>query len=166
MSDEITESRRRVPKSLREREDALIAKAIRILEARLMSRIESPTELKRPKDVADYLKLKLAEREREVFACIFLDAKQRVLAFEELFSGTIDQATVYPREVVRRALAHNAARVICAHNHVSGVPEPSVADKVLTRSIGEALDLMGIKLLDHFIIGCGEPYSFAANGLI
>ena len=97
---------------------------------------------------------------------MFLDNQHRVIQLDELFRGTIDGASVYPREVVKQALHHNAAAVIFAHNHPSGVTEPSQADKQITEKLKKALDLFDIRVLDHFIIGDGEPYSFAEHGLI
>jgi DNA repair protein RadC len=101
-----------------------------------------------------------------VFACLFLDNQHHILEFEELFRGTIDSASVYPREVIKKALAHNAAAVIFAHNHPSGISEPSQADKLITDKLKQALALIDIRVLDHFIIGDGMPYSFAENGLL
>lgn len=106
-----------------------------------------------------YLKTRLYNYPHEVFACLFLDTRNRVIEYEELFRGTIDGASVYPREVVRKALHHNAAAVIFAHNHPSGVTDPSQADVRLTQRLKEALALVDIKVLDHFIIGDGEPRS-------
>lgn len=102
----------------------------------------------------------------EVFACLFLDNQNRVIQFSELFRGTIDAASVFPREVAKQALHHNAAAVIFAHNHPSGVCEPSQADKAITQKLKQALALFDIRTLDHFIIGDGEPYSFAEHGLL
>ncbi|MEX0606485.1 MAG: DNA repair protein RadC [Halofilum sp. (in: g-proteobacteria)] len=113
-----------------------------------------------------YLQANLRDRPYEVFACLFLDNRHRVLAFEELFRGTIDGASVYPREVVKRALAHNAAAVILAHNHPSGVAEPSRADTRLTERLRDALGLVEIRVLDHLIVGDGDPVSFAERGLL
>ena len=102
----------------------------------------------------------------EVFACLFLDNQHRVIQLEELFRGTIDGASVYPREVVKQALFHNAAAVIFAHNHPSGISEPSQADKQITDKLKQALSLFDIRVLDHFIIGDGQPFSFAEHGLL
>jgi DNA repair protein RadC len=99
-----------------------------------------------------------------VFACLFLDNRHRVLGFEELFRGSIDGASVHPREVVRRCLAHNAAAVILAHNHPSGVAEPSAADRAITQRLRESLELIDVRLLDHFVIGSGTPTSLAQRG--
>jgi DNA repair protein RadC len=108
----------------------------------------------------------LRGRPQEVFAALFLDARHRALAFEELFQGTIDGAEVHPREVVRRALAHNAAAVIVGHNHPSGNPEPSAADRAVTARLKHALALVDLRLLDHFVIGDGLPTSMAARGWV
>jgi len=116
--------------------------------------------------VRDYLRLTLANREQEVFLAVLLDAQNRVLACDELFRGTLTQTSVYPREVVKCALEHNAAAVIFAHNHPSGVAEPSHADQVLTQSLKQALALVDIKVLDHFIVAGSAALSFAERGLI
>jgi DNA repair protein RadC len=119
-----------------------------------------------PAAVRDFLRLTLGRREQEVFLAVLLDAQNRVLACEELFRGTLTQTSVYPREVVRCALKHNAAAVIFAHNHPSGVAEPSHADQVLTQSLKQALALVDIKALDHFIVAGSSALSFAERGLI
>ncbi len=132
----------------------------------LESRLKRESALSKPNDTRDYLKARLRAYPHEVFACLFLDNRHRVLCFEELFTGTIDGASVYPREVVKRALFHNAAAVILAHNHPSGVAEPSRADQSITRRLKDALALVDIRVLDHFIVGDGETVSFAERGLI
>jgi len=134
----------------------------RYLEAKLApgKRIGSP------KDSQNFLLARLRDRPHEVFCCLFLDNRHRVLAFDELFRGTIDNTTVYPREVVKQALQRNAAAVILAHNHPSGVAEPSEADKMITRRINDALDLVDVRLLDHFIVGDGTCVSLASRGLL
>jgi len=119
-----------------------------------------------PEATRAYLSQQLRHYQHEVFACLFLDNQHHILEFEELFRGTIDSASVYPREVVKKALAHNAAAVIFAHNHPSGISEPSQADKLITAKLKQALALIEIRVLDHFIIGDGMPYSFAENGLL
>ncbi len=113
-----------------------------------------------------YLTAQLRGYTYEVFACLFLDNQHRVIQIEELFRGTIDNASIYPREVVKRALYHNAAAVIFAHNHPSGINEPSRADQQITEKLKQALNLLDIRVLDHFIIGEGIPYSFAEHGLL
>jgi DNA repair protein RadC len=113
-----------------------------------------------------YLSAQLRGYTYEVFACLFLDNQHRVIQFEELFRGTIDGASVYPREIAKRALHHNAAAIIFAHNHPSGISEPSQADQHITDKLKQALALFDIRVLDHFIIGDGLPYSFAEHGLL
>ena len=122
--------------------------------------------LESPQATEQYLKSVLRDQPHEVFACLFLDTRHRVIAFEELFHGTIDGATVYPRVVAEKALSHGAAALIVAHNHPSGISEPSLADQAITRRLKEALALLDIRLLDHFVIGDGAPVSMAARGLI
>lgn len=122
--------------------------------------------LESPEVTELYLKSALRDQPNEVFACLFLDTRHRVIAFEELFHGTIDGATVYPRVVAERALRHGAAALIAAHNHPSGISEPSLADQAITRRLKEALALLDIRLLDHFVIGEGVPVSMAARGLV
>jgi DNA repair protein RadC len=119
-----------------------------------------------PEVTEQYLKSVLRDHPHEVFACLFLDTRHRVIAFEELFHGTIDGATVYPRVVAEKALRHGAAALIAAHNHPSGVSEPSLADQAITRRLKDALALLDIRLLDHFVIGDGRPVSMAARGMI
>ncbi len=122
--------------------------------------------LSSPAAVRDYLRLVLSGKAHEVFCAVFLDSQNRVLAVEELFQGTLNQASVYPREVVKRALAHNAAALILAHNHPSGVAEPSHADENLTQALKNALALVDVRVLDHFVIGEGCAISFAERGLL
>ncbi len=117
-----------------------------------------------PAGSARFLKARLAGYPYEVFACLFLDNRHRVIVFEELFRGSLDGASVHPREVVRRCLVHNAAAVIFAHNHPSGVAEPSAADRAITHRLREALELVDVRLLDHFVIGHGTPTSLAQRG--
>jgi DNA repair protein RadC len=123
--------------------------------------------LSSPGKVRDWLRLRLASRPHEVFVALWLDAQNRLLKAEELFTGTLTQTSVYPREVVKAALANNAAAVILAHNHPSGIAEPSRADEMLTRSLKEALAMVDVRLLDHFIVaGNAPPLSFAERGLL
>ena len=117
-------------------------------------------------DTRRYLIAKLRHYPHEVFACLFLDNRHRMIVFEELFYGTIDGASVHPRQVVKRALHHNAAALILAHNHPSGIAEPSRADEQITVRLKNALDLIDVRVLDHFIIGDGTTVSFAERGLL
>ena len=120
-----------------------------------------------PTVVRDWLKLKLGGLGYEVFGALWLDSKNRLIAWEELFKGTLSQTSVYPREVVKRALAHNAAAVLLCHNHPSGVAEPSQADELLTQNLKQALALVDVRVLDHFIVaGSAKPLSFAERGLL
>lgn len=144
-------------------DDWIIHQAIALLERRIFS---ESTVLGSPSEVRDYLRLKLTGEPNEVFAVIFLDSRHRVLSYEELFQGTINQTAVYPRVVVQRALATNAAAVILAHQHPSRCIEPSLADRTITSRLKSALELVDIQVLDHFIIGKGEPCSFAETGLL
>jgi len=128
--------------------------------------LQRGSALTSPEATRAYLSAQLRNYSYEVFACLFLDNQHRVIVFEELFQGTIDGASVYPREVAKKALIHNAAAVIFAHNHPSGVSEPSQADKSITEKLKQALLLFDIRVLDHFIIGDGKPYSFAEHGLL
>jgi DNA repair protein RadC len=122
--------------------------------------------IRSPADTETFLMARLRDRPHEVFCCLYLDNRHRVLRFEELFRGTIDGTSVYPREVVKQALAVNAAAIILAHNHPSGVAEPSQADERITRRIKSALELVDIRLLDHLIIGDGISTSLASRGML
>jgi DNA repair protein radc len=122
--------------------------------------------LSSPADTRAYLTAQLRAYPHEVFACLFLDNRHRVICFEELFRGTIDGASVHPREIVKRALYHNAAALIFAHNHPSGISEPSRADEEITKRLKQALALVDIRVLDHFVVGEGEAASFAERGLL
>ena len=119
-----------------------------------------------PGSVRDYLRLSLATREHEVFVCIWLDAQHQVIKIDEAAKGTLTQTSVYPREIVKRAIARNAAAVIFAHNHPSGVAQPSQSDELLTRNLKEALELIEVKVLDHFIVAGNQTISFAERGLL
>jgi len=130
----------------------------------LASELQRPDAMTHPAACADYLRARIGGYPYEVFACVFLDNRHRVIACEELFRGSIDGASVHPREVVRRCLTHNAAAVIFAHNHPSGVAEPSQADRDITRHLQQALKLIEVRVLDHFIIGGGTPLSLAERG--
>ncbi|HHT8996806.1 TPA: RadC family protein [Burkholderia cenocepacia] len=146
-----------------QQEDWIIQHAIILLEQRVFS---SGPCLANPSDVHDYLRLKLATEPNEVFVAIFMDSQHQVIAYEPLFHGTIDAAVVYPRVLVQRALAHNAAALILAHQHPSGVAKPSAADKAITRDIKAALAMVDVRVLDHIIVGKGTPYSFSEAGLL
>ena len=122
--------------------------------------------LESPQDVRNYLKAMLRHEPHEVFCCLFLDSRHRVIAFERMFEGSIDSASVYPRQVVKRSLANNAAALILCHNHPSGIAEPSQADRDLTRRLKQALALIEVRVLDHIVVGEGEPLSMVEYGWI
>lgn len=145
-------------------DDAIITEALAILKARMTA---STISMSSPQVVRDFLMLKLSELEHEVFCVLFLDAQNRLIEFEEMFRGTLTQTSVYPREVVKAALQHNAGAVIFAHNHPSGVVQQSQADETLTQHLKRALDLVDVKVLDHFIVAkTSNPLSFAEKGLL
>ena len=129
-------------------------------------RVRRGTSLSSPRAARDYLALKLGTLEREVFAVIFLDKRHRLIGYQEMFQGTIDGASVHPREVVKEALKQNAAAVILAHPHPSGVAEPSQADEFITQRLKDALGLVDIRILDHIIVAGGDTTSFAERGLL
>lgn len=145
---------------------AQLQAVLEIARRHLAEQLKRDSALENSTAVRDYLKAMLRHEPHEVFACLYLDSRHRVLGFEALFQGSIDSASVYPRQVVKRALAHNAAALILCHNHPSGVSEPSQADRHLTRRIKEALAYIDVKVLDHFIVGEGEPLSMAELGLM
>lgn len=145
---------------------ARIAAALELARRSLAEQLVELPSLGNPRDSGDYLRARLRHLPYEVFGCLYLDNRHRVLAFEELFRGTVDGASVHPREVVRACLAHNACAVIFAHNHPSGVAEPSAADRSITHELRDALRLVGVRVLDHLVIGAGEPVSMAARGLL
>jgi len=146
---------------------AQLAATLELARRALAGSLKLKDALASPQAVRDWLRLSLGKLQHEVFVALWLDAQNRLIASEELFRGTLTQTSVYPREVVKRALAHNAGAVILAHNHPSGLAEPSRADEVLTSSLKQALALIDVKLLDHFIVtGSAEPMSFAERGLI
>ena len=140
--------------------------AIEIARRSIQGPLREQPALTSPGAVRDYLRLALGRREHEVFVCIWLDAQHRVIEFDEPFRGTLTQTSVYPREVVKAALARNAAAVIFAHNHPSGAAQPSQADELLTRNLKEALALVDVKVLDHFIVAGAQAISFAERGLL
>ena len=145
---------------------AQLAAVMEVARRCLGEELRGGSALASPAAVRDYLRLALGGREHEVFLALFVDAQHRVIRCEELFRGTLTQTSVYPREVVKAALAANAAAVIFAHNHPSGVAQPSQADELLTRQLREALALVDIKVLDHFVIAGNQCLSFAERGLL
>lgn len=148
----------------RRADNAVIRRALKLLEDRLEY---GRDVLASPQAVRDFLRLRMSQLEHEVFIAIWLDAQNRLIEVEELFRGTLTQTSVYPREVVKSALTHNAGAVIMAHNHPSGVIEPSRADEVLTASLKQSLALVDVKVLDHFVVGGAKsPLSFAERGLL
>jgi DNA repair protein RadC len=153
-------------RGLGEAKRAQMLASLELARRSLKEDLQTRGALNSPREVRDYLKLVLARADREVFVALLLDAQHRVMATEELFRGTLTQTSVYPREVVKAALARNAAAVIFAHNHPSGVAEPSHADELLTRSLKSALALVDVQVLDHFIVAGGRIMSFAERGLL
>jgi DNA repair protein RadC len=149
--------------------DAKYAQVQAVLEMSrraLRETLDRGPPLNSPQTVRDYLRLKLQGRAHEVFVAVFLDAQNRVLEVEELFRGTLTQTSVFPREIVKRALHFNAAAIIFAHNHPSGVAEPSRADEALTQTLKHTLALVDVKVLDHFVVGGDSAMSFAERGLL
>ena len=144
-------------------EDWIVQQAIVLLERRVF---KAGPRLERPAAVRDYLRLKLVAEPNEIFVVVFMNSMHDVLAVEPMFHGTINATSVYPRVVLQRALQLNAAAVIFAHQHPSGTTEPSNADRVLTEQLKTALALIDVRVLDHFVIGQGAPYSFAEAGLL
>ena len=153
-------------KGLGQAKTAQFAAAIELSRRAMREEMSSRNALTSPGAVRDYLRLSLAHRQHEVFVCIWLDAQHKVVGTEEAFRGTLTQTSVYPREIVKKALARNAAAVIFAHNHPSGVAQPSQADELLTRNLREALALVEVKVLDHFIVAGNQAISFAERGLL
>ena len=153
-------------KGMGEAKTAQLMAVLELARRSLHAEMTSGASLTSPGAVRDYLRLALGGRPHEVFVCIWLDAQHRVAKCEELFRGTLTQTSVYPREIVKAALATNAAAVIFAHNHPSGVAQPSQADELLTRNLKEALALVDVKVLDHFIVAGPQAISFAERGLL
>ena len=145
------------------KEKEILEKARAIMEEKALYKTNCLTS---PALTSDYLKLHFATQEREVFTLLCLNSQHEVITCENVFFGTIDSASVYPREVVKLALQHNAAAVILSHNHPSGIPEPSQADKTITNRLVEALKLIDVRVLDHLVIGGNDSVSFAERGLI
>ncbi|OMQ20878.1 RadC family protein [Serratia oryzae] len=142
-------------------EQHIITQAIGLLERQLQARTVVLTQ---PDAVRRYLRLQLERQEREVFMVMYLDNQHRLIACETPFTGTLASVNVYPREIVKQALAYNAAAVILAHNHPSGMAEPSQADRTVTETVTAALSLIDVRVLDHIVIGHGEAVSFAERG--
>lgn len=140
--------------------------ALELARRSLKDELRAASALTSPGAVRDYLRLAIADREHEVFVCLWLDAQHRVLRIEELFRGTLTQTSVYPREIVKAGLRANAAAVIFAHNHPSGAAQPSRADELLTRNLKDALALVDVKVLDHFVVAGNQTLSFAERGLL
>jgi DNA repair protein RadC len=153
-------------KGLGQAKRAQFAAAIELARRSIKEELKAGAALTSPGAVRDYLRLAIGGRPHEVFICIWLDAQHRVIKFDEPFRGTLTQTSVYPREVVKMALQTNAAAVIFAHNHPSGVAQPSQADELLTHNLRDALALVEVKVLDHFIIACNQAISFAERGLL
>lgn len=145
---------------------AAVQAAVELAKRHLSEQMRTGSPLATPQATYRYLTAQLRDRPYEVFCCIYLDNRNRLIAFEELFRGTVDCAQVHPREVLRQVLLHNASAVIVAHNHPSGVVEPSPADDFITRRLKDLLALMDVRVLDHVIVGDGRCYSFAEHGLI
>ncbi len=140
--------------------------AVEIARRQLTEVLRTGPSLASPRATRDFLLARLRDREHEVFCCLYLDNRHRLIHFEELFRGTIDGASVHPREVVKQALLWNSAAVIVAHNHPSGIPEPSQADEIITQRIKHALALVDIRLLDHIVVGDGASVSLAERGTL
>jgi DNA repair protein RadC len=145
------------------RESAIIAEALSILEGRMR---KNAVLLSSPADCKKFLQLKLAPLPHEVFSVLFLDTQNRLIAFEEMFRGTLNQTSVYPREVVLSALRHNASAVVLSHNHPSGNPEPSRADEALTQTLKAALALVDVRVLDHIVVCADSCTSMAEKGMV
>ncbi len=153
-------------KGLGPAKQAEIAAVMEIARRALAQPLQQRALLNDPQAATDFLRLQLGDRPHEVFALLLLDSQHRLIAFEELFRGTVNQASVYPREVVLRALHHQAAAVVLAHNHPSGLAEPSAADVALTRSLVDALALVGVRVLDHIVVTRARTASLAQLGLL
>jgi DNA repair protein RadC len=143
-----------------------LAAALELGNRHLAHQLERGEIIHTPQLAGDYFARRLRALEHEVFACVLLDTRHQLIAYEELFRGTLDAAEVHPREVIKLCLKHNAAAIMLAHNHPSGNPQASAADRVLTQRLKQAMNLLDIRLLDHFIIGDGPPTSMAEHGLL
>jgi DNA repair protein RadC len=145
---------------------ALLQASFEMTRRALHEELQTETSLSSPKAVKQYLQMLLGRKPYESFAVLFLDVKNRLISCDELFRGTLTQTSVYPREIVKAALAHNAASIILAHNHPSGATDPSNADKTLTQMLKQAMALVDVRVLDHFIVTANDVYSFAEHGLM
>jgi DNA repair protein RadC len=171
----MTTTRSAVSKRRKDRFDGLSASELNDMEKQslmalalaLLAEQHQPGEaLSSPEQTRRYLRIRLADRKNEVFGCLFLDNRHRIIEVSELFQGTIDGASIHPRVVVQKALELNAAAMLFFHNHPSGVAEPSNADEAITRRLKEALALVDVRVLDHFVVTAGESVSFAERGLL
>jgi DNA repair protein RadC len=164
----LTAERQRVcrTRGLGDAKFALLQASLELTRRHYAEEMQAGPPLANPRATRDYLRSQLRDRDHEVFCCLFLDNRHRVIAFDEVFRGTIDGASVHPRDVVKLALARNAAAVILAHNHPSGIAEPSQADEMITGRLRDALALVDIRVLDHIVVGDGACVSFAERGLI
>lgn len=153
-------------KGLGQAKSAQFAAAIELARRAMGEELTERGALTSPGAVRDYLRVALGHRAHEIFVCIWLDAQHKVIGMEDAFEGTLTQTSVYPREIVKRAIVRNAAAVIFAHNHPSGVAQPSQSDELLTRNLKEALALIEVKVLDHFIVAGNQAISFAERGLL
>ena len=153
-------------KGLGQAKTAQFAAAIELARRAMAEEIKERSALTSPGAVRDYLRVALGHRPNEVFVCIWLDAQHKVIGIEDVSQGTLTQTSVYPREIVKRALKRNAAAVIFAHNHPSGVAQPSRSDELLTRELKQALALVEVKVLDHFVVAGNQAVSFAERGLL
>ena len=162
----VLSARLRSVKGMGPAKSAQFAAALELANRSLKERLKERPALTSPGAVRDYLRLAIGAREHEVFVCIWLDAQHRVIEIDVPFRGTLTQTSVYPREIVKAALGFNAAAVIFAHNHPSGAAQPSQADELLTRSLKEALALVDVKVLDHFVVAGHQAISFAERGLV
>ena len=145
---------------------ALLQAALELARRHYAELMQAGPALANPRATREFLRARLRDRDHEVFCCLFLDNRHRVICFEEVFRGTLDGASVHPRDVVKLALARNAAAVILAHNHPSGVAEPSQADELITARLRDALGLVDIRVLDHIVVGDAACVSFAERGLL
>jgi DNA repair protein RadC len=145
---------------------ALLQASLELSRRHYAEEMQAGPPLANPRATREFLRARLRDRDHEVFCCLFLDNRHRVIAFDEVFRGTIDGASVHPRDVVKLALGRNAAAVILAHNHPSGIAEPSQADEMITGRLRDALALVDIRVLDHIVVGDGACVSFAERGLL